>query len=360
MEKFSKWRDPSTGIQPFLPLASPSSPLKLLLSPLSLLVGVARAVLLLALLLLYLLLGKLPLISNPITYLCARASLAVLGWYRIPTETTSAKKKKGAAYAPPPPGRGDVIITNWTGWADVLVLLYQHNPVFLLPVFASSPARDDSFGRASGTGSANILASSSSAQVPCAGYIVVSPLSLMARAGALPPLLADVDADKVYHTLAAARRAIARPLVLYPEGTTSNGRAVLRFGDGVLAEDFSPGGVTWIKFVRHAPPSALLPAATCPLPRAGAHFRSVLFTLPLPRSAVVRTLHPSNSPSAPTFMPSEVLAAQPGGLGAVKAGTEWRDACAIVLAETGRVRRVPGMGWVEKASFLDYYARSRR
>ncbi|BEJ10666.1 hypothetical protein CspHIS471_0100880 [Cutaneotrichosporon sp. HIS471] len=359
MEKFSKWRDPSTGIQPFLPLASPSSPLKIVLFPLSLIIGLARSILLLALLLLYVLLGSLPLISSIVTYLCARGALAVLGWYWIDTETTSAKKKKGTAYTPPPPGRGDLIIANWTGWVDVLVLGYLHNPVFLLPVFTSAPQREQGFGRATGTGSANILAPSGPAP-PCAGYVAISPLALMARAGILPPLLAEVDADKVYPTLAAARRSISSTIVLFPEGTTSNGRAVLRFGEGVLAEDVSEGGVVWVKFVRHAPPSALLPGATCSLPRAGAHFRSVLFTPPIPRAAAVRTLHPTNSPSAPTFMPSEILAAQPGGLGAVKAGTEWRDACAIVLAETGRVRRVPGMGWVEKASFLDYYARSRR
>ncbi|KLT43760.1 hypothetical protein CC85DRAFT_316537 [Cutaneotrichosporon oleaginosum] len=357
MEKFSRWR-------PFLPLASPSSPLRIVLSPLSLIIGLARAVLLAVLLVIYLTLGTLaaPIrpLSNVVTYICARTALFILGWYWIDTELTSAKKKKGTAYTPPPPRRGDLILANWTSWVDVLVLAYLHNPVFLLPVFTGpAPLPEPSFGRATGTGSANILAPAGPPP-PCAGYVAVSPLALMARAGTLPPLVDEVDPARVYPTLAAARRAIAAPTVLLPEGTTSNGRAVLRFGEGVLAEDVSQGGVVWIKFVRHAPPSALLPGAACSLPRAGAHFRSVLFTPPVPRAAAVRTLHPSNAPSAPTFMPSEVLASQPGGLGAAKAGAEWRDACAIVLAETGRVRRVPGMGWVEKASFLDYYARSRR
>lgn len=224
---------------------------------------------------------------------------------------------------------------------------------------AAAPLPEPSFGRSTGTGSANISASST-IQPPCAGYIAVSPLALMARSGTLPPLVAEVGNAKVYPTLAAARRAIRAPVVLFPEATTSNGRAVLRLGEGVLSEDISESGVVWVKFIRHGPPSALLPGATCPLPRAGAHFRSVLFTPPLPRASAIRTLHPSMSPSSPSFMPSEILAAQPGGLSSAKDSTAWRDACAVVLAETGRVRRVPGMGWVEKASFLDYYARSRR
>lgn len=126
----------------------------------------------------------------------------------------------------------------------------SHNPVFLLPVFTSpAPLPDTSFGRSSGTGSANVL-STSAVQPPCAGYIALSPLALMARAGTLPPTLIDVDQSKIYSTLGAARRAISAPLVLFPEGTTSNGRAVLRFGEGVLNEDISQGGVVWVKFIR--------------------------------------------------------------------------------------------------------------
>jgi hypothetical protein len=84
-------------------------------------------------------------------------------------------------------------------------------------------------------------------------------------------------------------------------------------------------------------------------------------TLPLPRSAAVRTLHPSASPSSPSFLPSEILAQQPGGLAAARnQATAWRDACAVVLAETGRTRRVVGMGWEEKGTFLEYYEQTQR
>ena len=33
----------------------------------------------------------------------------------------------------------------------------------------------------------------------------------------------------------------------------------------------------------------------------------------------------------------------------------WREAIASVMGETGRSRRLRGMGWVEKGGFLEYY-----
>ena len=44
-----------------------------------------------------------------------------------------------------------------------------------------------------------------------------------------------------------------------------------------------------------------------------------------------------------------------GGLEGVKKESVWREAIATVMAETGRSRRVRGMGWVEKGQFLEYY-----
>lgn len=56
-------------------------------------------------------------------------------------------------------------------------------------------------------------------------------------------------------------------------------------------------------------------------------------------------------------MPSEILGATAGGFDGVGKSGEgaWREAIAVTLAELGRVRRVRGMGWVEKKAFLDYY-----
>jgi len=61
-------------------------------------------------------------------------------------------------------------------------------------------------------------------------------------------------------------------------------------------------------------------------------------------------------------LPSEILTNAPGGLDDLgKDGKgAWREAIATVLAETGKVRRVKGMGWVEKKGFLDYWKTARK
>ncbi|KAK4685093.1 hypothetical protein P7C73_g5070, partial [Tremellales sp. Uapishka_1] len=172
----------------------------------------------------------------------------------------------------------------------------------------------------------------------------------------------------MYKTLREARRKERGPVVLFPEGTTGNGRALLRFGEGSLAEGDVGGddeGLVWIKYLRHPAPSPLTPTATCSLPQPLHHLFFSLLFVPHPypsRSLHVRTLHPSSSPSSPSFLPSEILASAPGGLDAiVRDGTgAWREAVATVLAETGRVRRVKGMGWVEKKGFLMFWKTGRR
>lgn len=80
----------------------------------------------------------------------------------------------------------------------------------------------------------------------------ISLLPLLARTGSLPPTF-DVPPLGMYKTLRAARRAERGPCCLLPEGTTGNGKAVLRFGEGVLAEGDVGGddeGVVWVKYFR--------------------------------------------------------------------------------------------------------------
>jgi len=75
---------------------------------------------------------------------------------------------------------------------------------------------------------------------------------MIASTGSLPPTVTK-DAKfegTLYRTLAEARAKSPGPVLLFPEATTSNGRAVLKFGEGVIAEEPGKEGVVWIKFMR--------------------------------------------------------------------------------------------------------------
>ena len=138
---------------------------------------------------------------------------------------------------------------------DVLYLAYRFNPTFLLPVFASlpdAPTSKPKFGRATGTGSASITSSSAARQPPALGYVPYTLFEMLQRTGCLPPV-ADVPPAGMYKTLKEARRKEGRPVVLFPEATTSNGRALLRIGQGTLADTDIGGeqdGIVWIKYLR--------------------------------------------------------------------------------------------------------------
>jgi len=162
------------------------------------------------------------------------------------------------------PRAGDLIITNYTSYIDILYLAFRHNPTFVLPIFApldsesssssttTSLSEKTTTGRHTGTGSANISATTSQ-QPPFLGYLPIPLIQLLARTGTLPPTF-DVVPVQAYKTLRAARRAEKRAVVLLAEGTTSNGRAVLKLPEGVLAEGDIAGddeGIVWLKFFRY-------------------------------------------------------------------------------------------------------------
>jgi len=151
------------------------------------------------------------------------------------------------------PRAGDLIITNYTSQIDILYLAYRYNPTFLLPTFAplELTTTNQSTGRHTGTGSANI--SSSQPQPTFLGYTPIPLLPLLARTGSLPPT-EEVLAAGSYKSLKSARRGEKRVVVLLAEGTTSNGRAVLKFPEGVLEEGDigrDDEGIVWLKFFRY-------------------------------------------------------------------------------------------------------------
>lgn len=71
-----------------------------------------------------------------------------------------------------------------------------------------------------------------------------------------------------------------------------------------------------------------------------------------PPTISIRLLAPSDSPSSPLFMASEVITGSSGE-------DQLAEACASLIAQIGKMKRT-GMGWEEKANFLEFYRGQRK
>ena len=69
-----------------------------------------------------------------------------------------------------------------------------------------------------------------------------------------------------------------------------------------------------------------------------------------PLTASIRLLAPSESPSSATFVLNNVL---PNGS---EGGDVVTEASATLIAQVGKIKRM-GLGWEDKASFLELYGR---
>jgi hypothetical protein len=63
-------------------------------------------------------------------------------------------------------------------------------------------------------------------------------------------------------------------------------------------------------------------------------------------------LSPSDSPSSQLFIASEVITEFAGE-------DQLTETCAALIAQIGKMKRT-GMGWEDKASFLDFYWSKRK
>ncbi|KAH9846943.1 hypothetical protein C2E23DRAFT_850603 [Lenzites betulinus] len=378
MEKFSAFRDPGTGIQPFLRPVPPSGSevLATVISPLGYVLGLVKTVLLLGLALVYavlvqglcLILTPVPPLHRAVTFIftafLSRLALLLTGVYWIPVEVVQRKRGRTS----PAPEKwslraGDLIVSNWASWIEVLWLAFRFNPIFVLPVsetldlpaaptVASSPISRTP-GRRTGTGSAAIsspAARTPTARIAIVGFRRVSLLSMIAATGRLP--IAAADCTMPPQSLEAIRSAADRPVVVFPECTTSNGRALLRFAE-VFGDVRLPvmRYKVFVMCVRYDPPTAYAPTLSHSLPSRALNPLPHAFALasalaPLPLS--IRLLAPSEAPSSGAFLLSEFLA---GGAYA----DPLAECCAALIAQIGRVKRV-GLGWEDKVAFLQLYS----
>ncbi|KAF9783036.1 hypothetical protein BJ322DRAFT_1074087 [Thelephora terrestris] len=381
MEKFSAFRDPGTGIHPFLTPVSPSGNelLRKALLPFGIVIGVARVLVVIAVGLPYFLLDSAlsPLLVVPpirivkrlIATVFARLILFTLGFWWIPVEVVNKRRGRTQVDESWSPGAGDIIVSNWVSWVELLWLAFRFDPVFVLPVTeplqlnsdTSSTPTVQKLGRRTGTGSAAIsnsatFASKTRQPTPRAqvlGFKVVSIWYILAHTGRVP-VRAFGDRER-YESLEEVRKRALGPVVVFPECTTSNGRGLLRFADVFKHERNVPvkGYKIFLMCIRYDPPTTFVPSISHSIPSNMFNPSPHLFTLAStfsPLAASIRLLAPSESPSSATFVLSNVL---PNGSEGADVVTE---VSATLIAQVGKTKRT-GLGWEDKASFLEFYGR---
>ncbi|KAI1796292.1 hypothetical protein LXA43DRAFT_880282 [Ganoderma leucocontextum] len=381
MEKFSAFRDPGTGIQPFLrpvPPSGSSEALATVLAPVGYALGVVKTLALLGLAVVYFVLVQgVCLIFYPIrplhraitylfTTLLSRLALLLVGLYWIPVEVVARKRGRNAPRNETwRPRAGDLIVSNWVSWVELLWLAFRFNPTFILPVVdtldipppTEMPAPiSRTPGRRTGTGSAAIsspAARTPMQRTPIRGFRRVGLLRMLASTAHLPLVSGATSAKP--ESLEEIRSKSDAPVVVFPECTTSNGRALLRFAD-VFGDVKLPvmKFKVFIMCVRYDPPTAFAPTLSHSIPsRFGNHLPHVfkLASSLAPHTMSIRLLSPSESPSSGSFLLSEFLA---GGTYT----DELAECCAALMSQIGRVKRV-GLGWEDKAAFLNLYKGKR-
>ncbi|KIJ20163.1 hypothetical protein PAXINDRAFT_160791 [Paxillus involutus ATCC 200175] len=368
MEKFSAFR-------PFLPLLPPSENTfyATSLAPIHGTLAVIRSLLVIVIALLHsILVNVLCTILIPIpplrrlvggvsTVVLARLVLYVLGFVWIPEELVARRRGK-LPEIPWSPKAGDVIVSNWSSWIDILWLSYRFNPVFVLPLvdepmpLVHSPNDSTPIshrpGRVASRGSAaiSIPTPTISPRQAIRGFCQVSLLSMVWATGRTP----QSTSSGSFSTLEDIRNSAERPVVVLPECTTSNGRGLLRFAhvfEGINVP--TKGYNVFVMCIRYDPPTIFQPTLAHPIASSTLNPLRHLFAISSalsPQSMSVRMLPLSESPSSQLFMLSEVVTDPTIDV--------LSEACAALIARIGKMKRI-GFGWEDKVAFLTFY-RGRR
>ena len=238
-----------------------------------------------------------------------------------------------------------------------------------------SPIVTHTPGRRTGTGSANIsspLKAAPSPPAPILGFRPVSLLSIIRSTGHIPPF-SSTPSDSPVATLEQLRKTADRPIVVFPECTTSNGRGLLRFANVFCQNTPVKGYQLFVMCVRcvlyvsprllittsssrYDPPTSLSPTLTWAIPSTFLnplpHIFTVASSITLPAISI-RLLAPSDSPSSPLFIVSEIIK------DSNPADDQLAEVCATLIAQIGKMKRT-GMGWEDKVGFLKFYREKRK
>ncbi|CAE6486569.1 unnamed protein product [Rhizoctonia solani] len=194
------------------------------------------------------------------------------------------------------------------------------------------------------------------------GFRRVSFLEVIFATGQVPPY--GSSTSTITTTIEDIRAQSDRPLVVFPECTTSNGRALIRFADVFIAGKGKhikhpvKGFKMYIMCARYDPPTPTTPSPTHSIPsqlgsfpNPAHHILKLLFAPALAQSLSIRMVAPSDSPSSGSFMASEVILDN-----GIAPADEISEACAVLMAQAAKLKRV-GMGWEDKAA--DFYRKRK-
>jgi len=213
MEKYRDWVDSSTGVNPWPPLykKNPNGVLRIINILVGPFLALARMAVFLALLLIAFvasiitgILGVIPvvgrLVQRFLDALVARTMLLVLGVFWIESKDYSKQANRDRKAKPQGVAvqAGDVIVCNWTSYADVMYLAYAFGPMFAFP----SPELAEG-----------------------ADYKVASKSFFGALMSSFSH--APVKAGQPIEAAVQSARGRGQPLVLFAEGARTNGLAVV-------------------------------------------------------------------------------------------------------------------------------------
>jgi len=217
MEKYSKWRDASTGIHPFLPKAGRSEDeggiyyVKLIFGSILSLVRLPVVFSLLFIIFLSNIIAKMLFISpirrafeRLIDTTVTRTILFFLGFYWIPTKFMKPFHPKSPLPTTTPGSyikAGDIIIANHCSYVEILYLAFRFSPAFTsIPINWKGYPKD----------------------VP---FIVRNTFQAIMNVFGEPK---DTQGTMKLSEVIKYATSIGAPVVIFPEGGTTNGRALIQ------------------------------------------------------------------------------------------------------------------------------------
>ncbi|GAC99154.1 hypothetical protein PHSY_006753 [Pseudozyma hubeiensis SY62] len=293
-----------------------------------------------------------------------RLVLFSLGFVRLPVETAARRgdrSTKQLAGSIAEARRGDLIVANHSSWIDLLIVSYLYPGVqFLVPVTNESPTAPQQQPDAAAAGSKkrtpkknamsantrivtpnSTTSSTPSSDISVIGYTVLPLSSALRFVGSLPPSRRQL-VTQIHPDIATALSQSSTPLALFPEGTTSNNRALLTFSLLPTTQP-NPTHTTHLLTLKYNPPTptSVTSVYTTPTPSNSIvkHSAKIVFLSNPVRSVAVRwTTHQHQGSS----------------------GEGWGEELAQAVSNLARLKRT-SIGWSAKWEFLQMVmARSKR